>query len=141
MISEIRTFLKARIAEVDSSFKEHKDGFNNANIPGTNFNRAYHIIYTAPDNIVTDGCLLDDNINAEVRLYFRGFRDPQQAIDNGMDTAWELKQKASHPSLMPLTNIKKVSVVSITPDPVDTNDNSIIVTLDFRFRVIYSTTE
>lgn len=135
MISEVRSFIRSRVLEEDSAFKEWKDGFNSENIPSSILNKSYHVLISNPSNIVTENCLVDDNISAEVKLYFKGGKNIQDALDNAMETAYNIKLRSSNPSNY-TDVIKYVSVDSVIPDPLPTNDNSILITLNYTLRII-----
>ncbi len=138
MISDVRTYLKAQLIATNSDFREWRDGFNRDNIPKSVFNKSFFISYSNSSNNLTSGQMVDDNISATVELFFKGFRDPQEAIDVAMDLAHLFKLRASDPCNF-TSGIKHVVGNSITPEPVVSNDNSIIITLDFSLRMIFST--
>lgn len=133
-ISDLRTYFINRIQAEDSDFREHTDGFNRDNIPSTLLNKTFHIEF---GNFSGEG--LVDQVTKDVQevnvfLYFKGFRDPKATIDTGMDTGNNIRLGAIKfeniaASLIP--EMKKVILNSMSPSPIDTNDNSIIITLSF----------
>ena len=135
MISAARDFIKARLLEENSAFKQWGDGFNRDNIPRTIFDKAYFIRLSNPSNNVTENGYIDDNIEAELELFFKGFRDPQEAIDKALDVAYNIKRRSSNPCHWD-TTIKYVSIDSIVAEPIESNDNSIIIRLVYSFRLI-----
>lgn len=142
MISQARDYIKAIIKETDPTssrkFKEHKDGFNRDNIPSTLLDRSYFIFLSNTDNIVTNNCIVDDVVRARIELFFKGYRDIQSALDDGIDIGHELKLRLSNPAKFS-GNIKDVEVFSVIPEPVGDNDNAIIVVLECNLRMIFST--
>lgn len=134
-ISKVRDFISARLKEEDSSFKQWGDGFNRDNIPRTIFNKCYFIRLSNPTNNVTENGYVDDNIEAELELFFKGFRDPQEAIDKALDVAYNIKLRSSNPCHWDNT-IKYVSVDSVVAEPIESNDNSIIIRLSYSIRLI-----
>lgn len=136
MISSVRDFMIARIKEESSDFKEWKDGFNRDNIPRTIFNRAFFIQYNSVTLQDDEGCFFFDDVSMNVDLFFKGFRDPQSALDSAMDTAQNIRRRAMNPKRAGDV-IKRVDGLSITPEPVDTNDNAIIVSLSFNLRTVF----
>ena len=136
-LSEARTFLKARLKETDSSFREWKDGFNSQNIPSNIFNKAYHISYQQA-SINNIEHIIDTNISAEVLIFYKGYRNVQSAYDSAMNLSYKLKQKAVNPSKV-TGSIKRVICDSVNIEPVDNNDNSFIIKLDFTLRMMFTT--
>jgi len=135
MISDIRSFIKARILAEDADFKEWKDGFNRDNIPSTLFNKSFFISYSLPSNIKTDSSWTDDSVSASAELFFKGYINIQDALDSAMNTADNIYRRASN-SVNYTNEIKKVDGVSIIPEPLISNDNSIIITITWNIRFI-----
>jgi hypothetical protein len=138
-LSQARTFLKQQIALADSSISEHRDPFNNENIPQTNIDDKYHILFgtvttTQDDNWIQDGW------SATVTLFKRGYSDPQTALDTLLDTANCIRLKVIDPEAVLTDNIHSVEAVSLTPEPVDiTNDNTLKVSIEFNIKLIFYT--
>ena len=134
-ISVVRSFVSNRVLEEDSNFKQWGDAFNRDNIPRSIFDRAYFIQYENPSNNDTENCYVDDNVTATLELFLKGYRSPQEALDNAMDKAYRIKLRSSNPTHW-TDLIKHVVVESVVPSPVDSNDNSIIITLEYTLRLI-----
>ena len=135
MISDVRDYIKARILAEDSDFKEWKDGFNRDNIPKTIFNKAFFISYSLPSNNVTQSSWSDDSVSVQAELFFKGFRSVQDALDNAMDVADNIYRRAPNNANY-AGNIKKVDGVSVIPEPLISNDNSIIIIITWNVRII-----
>ena len=136
-LSQIRTYFSNRLLEVDSDFREHPDGFNRDNISSTNFDKSYFIF---PGNLgsVTFDQITDDSMIWRVELFFKGYRDPQEAIDNAIDVANLFRlQCVKREFCLTGENIKNVLLNSMTVNPVDTNDNLIIIELQFAVRLAF----
>lgn len=137
-ISVVRSYLKSRISDEDSGFYEHTDGFSTGNIPTNIKSKSYFIEYQQPSNISTEGNVVLDQVTATVRLYFKGYRSVQQSIDSSMDTAHNIKLRASNISNYSST-IKRCVGTSVTIEPASTdNDNSMVVTLGFDLEIYYN---
>ena len=136
-ISSVRSYLKSRITDENSSFYEHTDGFSTDNIPTGIKTRAYYIEYQQPSNISTEGDLIHDQVTATVRLFFKGYRTVQQSIDSAMDTCHNIKRRASKISNY-TSDIKRCTCSSVTVEPVEGNDNNIVVTMQFEFECFYN---
>jgi hypothetical protein len=124
---------------VDSDFREHKDGFNDENIGRNIFNKSYHITMSNPSNADTDGCRIEDDISVTAKLFFKGGKTSkiQGVLDAALDTGHNYKLKASNFNDFPSV-IKRVVGNSVVPSPLDTNDNSIIITVEFTVLSIFS---
>ena len=137
-LSGIRTYLKTRINTVDSDFKEHKDAFNDENIGRSKFNKAYHITYGGLDSGELKDLITDDIMNMTVKLFFKGFRDTQNALDDAMDKANTIRLDiVNRTNYVNQTNIKNVYLSNMTPESLDSNDNHIVITLNFIVRLAY----
>ena len=136
-ISSVRSYLKSRITDENSSFYEHTDGFNVENVPTGIKTRAYYIEYQQPSNISTEGDLIQDQVTATVRLFFKGYRTVQQSIDSAMDTCHNIKRRASKISNY-TSDIKRCTCSSVTIEPVEGNDNNMIVTMSFDMEMYFN---
>ena len=137
-ISDVRTYLKNRITDENSSFYEHTDGFNAENVPTNIKTRSFFIEYQQPSNLSTEGDLIHDQVTATVRLFFKGYRTVQQSIDSAMDTCHNIKLRASKISNYTAT-IKRCTCNSVTIEPVESNDNNMIVTMEFDIEMFFNT--
>lgn len=140
IISKVRTYLKNQVIAVDSDFKEHEDAFNVDNIPGTLKNKSFHIDYSI-DNSQEFDTHLEDDVSATLTLFFKGYRTPAKALDVAMDLANDIRIKAVSIATVESFKITDdnpifgVSCLSIKPSPVPTNDNQIIIELEFNLRI------
>ncbi len=125
----------------DAGFKEHKDGFNSDNIPKSRLNNAYFISYELSS--VANGIAVEDNITTNIKLYSKGYRSPQDAIDEAMETANGIRLTSCSFTNVENFNVAQgldatllgVDFVSQTPEPLNaSNDNSIIIELILNVR-------
>lgn len=136
----VRSFLEARLLEVDSDFEVHDDAFSLENIGNNDFNKRYHIFYGNVATSVDNQHTTNDIVNATVTLFFRGYRNATESLDESMDLANTYRLNCL--KIAPLRAqdfIKRVVCSSIQAEPIDTNDNSIKVTLQFSINVIFGT--
>lgn len=136
----VRTFLESRLLEVDSDFEVHEDAFSFDNIGNNDFNKRYHIFYGNVTTSVDNQHTTNDVVNATVSLFFRGYRNATESLDESMDLANEYRLNCL--KIAPLRDqqfIKRVVCNSIQAEPLDTNDNSIKITLQFSINVIFGT--
>lgn len=136
----IRTFLEARLLEVDQDFELHDDAFEIGNIGDNDFDKRYHIFY---GNVTTSSAnqnTTTDVVTADVTLTFSGQRNATEALDTAMDIANKYRINCLRPAfLRNQTFIKKVVANSIRATPLDTNDNAISIVLSFNITVIFGT--
>ena len=141
MISKVRKYLSDTIKSYDKDFTEHKDAFNSDNISKARFDKNYFITYST--SLSEQGqAWLTDTISVTVELAFKGYRCPQEALDNAMDTATEIKLECA--KIENITNFRitdDVPLQSCTPtsqvaEPLGSNDNSFKITLEFDVTII-----
>lgn len=132
MLSEVRDYFKQIITTYDSSFKEWDDAFNSENIPSGSLNKAFFVEYQVDSSTFGNG-YGTDTLSVTVKLFFKGTNKPQAALDNGMDTAFAIRNEAQNLESIALTEtIADVKSVSIIPEPRESNDNIIIINLNFN---------
>ncbi len=121
-----------------NGFKEWKDGFNRDNIPKSVLNKSYFMSYEI--NTVENGTQMEDNISITLEHFFKGYRNPQDAIDNAMELCNSIRLEILDPQTIASfseVTILGIDSVSQIPEPLNaSNDNSIIVTTSFSLRLI-----
>jgi len=138
MISDVRSYFDAVLKA--ENLKEHDDAFAVDNIARVNFNNSYHVIYTIPAVTEANDTMYIDQQSWTIQLGFKGFRKPQDALDNAMDISHTIRENLMLPSSITAFNagkdypILKISNNSIVAEPVESNDNSIVVTLEFNLQ-------
>lgn len=136
----IRTFLEDRLLETDSDFEVFDQAFNNDNIGDADFNKRYHIFYGPVSASVSNQNTTQDNVTATVTLYFRGYRDTNESLDEAMDIANEYRINCLRVIyLKNQTHIKRVVCTSISPEQMQSNDLSFKVILTFNISMIFGT--
>jgi len=135
-ISDVRTYLKSRITDENSSFYEHLDGFNANNIPTNIKTRSFFIEYQQPSNLSTEGDVINDQVTATVKLFFKGYRSVRDSIDSAMDECHNIKLRASNMSNYSAV-IKRCTCDSVTIEPVESNDNNFVVTMSFDIEMFF----
>ncbi len=136
----VRTFLSARLLEVDREFKVHDDAFNTDNVGMNNFDKRYHIFYGNIQTTVSNQNTTQDNVTATVNLFFKGARNATAQLDEALDIA--NKYRIQCLKIQFLRNqqfIKRVVSQSIEAVPLNTDDNAIQIRLTFNISVIFGT--
>lgn len=136
MISDVRSYCNDRVIQVDSDFRQWADAFNKENIPSNILDKSFFIEYDVAGTVPLD-TYVEDTISVTLSLFFKGYSNPQAALDNAIDTAEKMRE-----NIIGIVNIRDSSFLtvepsSITPLPVDTsNDNSIVIEMVFIFKYI-----
>lgn len=134
----IREFVKARIDSIDSGYNEHNDAFNSDNIGELNLDKAYHIFYANMNNIAVDQATSKDEVNVVVSIYTKTNRYPKEFLDEAFDFANTFRMYCINPKNIVGHNfIKNVKFTSMEAQPLNGNDNAIVIKVNLRFMVIY----
>jgi hypothetical protein len=134
---DIRGYFRTKLDALN--YREWEDGFNFENIPSTILDGSYHIevgsITGGPANQVHHTFLMP----ITVRIFFKGYRTPGEAIDAALNEANLILDEILKPSNRLQTNgLKDVRPVSIQPVALQlSNDNAVILTMGFEAYLIY----
>jgi len=128
------------VNDVDSDFRAHSDGFDFNNVPKSLFHKAYHLLPIFSPSTALQDKTINDTAKWELRLFWKGFRDPQAAIDEALDTMHLIRIEAVKPenAMQSDPNIKKVVVDSYDPQFVGDNNNAIIILMTFSVDLLFS---
>jgi hypothetical protein len=138
----VRTFLTNRIKEIDSDFEVVDKPFDVDDPAATNFNKRFHIFYGDITTTTANQQTTTDIVNAVVNLYFDGYRDQTEALDESVDVANRIRMRCLQPKfLLGEKFIKRVVPTSIVATPIDSNDNKIRVRLEFSIATIMAATD
>lgn len=134
-LTAIRPYFRARMNALN--YNEWRDGFNFNNIPSTVLNLSYHIETISGNGVSFNQ--LDQVINQDVtiRVFFKGYRKPQDAIDSAMNAYSDILDACLDPANRLNQSFKNILFTSMQMDPLaDTNDNAVILSLTFTVLVI-----
>jgi hypothetical protein len=138
--SKVRQYINQIVLATDSEFLEHKDAFNTNNVPSNIFDKAFHVFYSVP-SINRGQTVIDLSIDCTVTFYFKGFRCSQEALDFSMDLVGKVSRnccKIENVNNFRETDdfpIQSCNPESQVPEPLENNDNAIIITLDLTARL------
>lgn len=135
-LTDVRQYFRDR-AEA-KNFKEHTDGFNIENIPNVSIDRTFHITSnTITPNAPIAHRTLDTSSDVTLRLLFKGFRDPAEAIDESISEGQDLLCEVLSSANRLGTSIKNVNFISMIPTPIAaSNDNIVLLIMEFTARNI-----
>lgn len=136
----IRQFLTDRLLEIDSDFEVYDATFANDFVGDNDFNKRFHIFYGNITASVANQNTTTDVVNASVRLFFRGYRDSNESLDNALDLANQYRVNCLRMSkLIGQVHIKRVVCNSIIAEPLPENDQQFTVTLQLSITYICGT--
>lgn len=140
MISSIRKYIKSQVSAVDSDFKEWKDVFNIENIPSNIYNKSYHLIYSINSTEKLQG-IITYSIGVTLTLFYKADRTVQDNFDLAMDTANDISLRVCNiHNVYEFQEVEDLdaaildpNINSIIPSNPVSNDNRIIITMEFSF--------
>ena len=114
------------------------DGFAFDNIPSNLLDRAYHITVTDLSGISQNQSDQETEVDMELRLFFKGFSNPRDAILTAVEETQGVVQLAvDAKTRISDSGILNMTFNSATVEPLGaTNDNSVVVVASFRARVV-----
>ena len=132
----VRSYFRTRMNSLN--YKEWKDGFNIENIPSSLLNGSYHILCGSIDVNETGPKHISFDYPIILRLFLKGFRKPADAIDSGIEKGENIiKDIVSVTNRTSISCIKNVLCNNIEIIELsDTNDNSIIVEMNYTIKII-----
>lgn len=140
-LTDVRAYFRTRMNAL--SYKEWDDGFNVQNIPSTILNGSYHIETGSISGRPSPHIGHEFEYPVTVRLFLKGYRTPASAIDNSITAGQNILSGvlATANRLGNGSTIMDIVPVSIEPIRLDgTNDNSVILELQFVARVMMNFT-
>lgn len=128
-LSDIKTYFRAQIAEVDSAMREWTDGFNVENIPSTIYDKSYHLSFGTISGQVQSGKTQEIEVEFILRAFFKGHRNVGENVDRAVDLMQSVIENVGDPTARLGSSIKNVKFLSMTTEESFTsNDNLILVT-------------
>ncbi len=136
--SDIRPYVKARMLTVDPEFSEWTDAFNVENVPNTIIEKAWHLMFDPASAVSLNqtGLLYDCPIT--IRVHFKGYREPQDAVDLGVQNAEAIiREFVKHVNRLTQTSIKNVTSTGWNLEPLAaSNDNIVVLVLSFNLEIL-----
>lgn len=140
-ISQVRTYLIDRVRDVSDDFREWPDGFNFNNIPNNIYDKSYHILYDTIRSTPGRDQYVTDSVPMLLRLFLSGYNKPQEVLDEAFDYAHDIRLKAIRPAeAMSGENIKNVALTRMRGQHVESNDNAVIVEMEFDMQLLFPIT-
>ena len=131
MINDIRNYFKTIISEVDSDLEEHQEYFVNNNIDDNNKEETYFITM-GPMEIERVDSNMTGTMAVSIEIWKNGYNNIIENLDEAYCKSIDIQAKAMDQSRIDQTSyIKSVVGESITPSPVEDNDNLASFVLQF----------
>lgn len=131
MFSGVRTFFQT-VAQ-DLGYRKHYDGFNIENIPGTKFDKAYHVEAFNFSSIPQNQSTLDLEGSVTVRLFFKAFRDVDDGIQKATNAADSyIAEVLGSERRLTNSSFKNIILNQIVIEPYAiSNDNFVVCRMEF----------
>jgi hypothetical protein len=133
-LANVRSYFRSRLDGL--GYTEWQDGFAFDNIPETILDRAYHVFIESISGGPINHTHQDTESEVVVRLFYRGYRDAVEAIDQSIDGVETIVSDVCKVANRTATLL---NVIFDTADfnPLNAeNDNSVFVEMRFSARVI-----
>ena len=135
-LTAMKPYFRARLNAL--GLREWTDGFNFENIPANILDKSYHLEFPSGARVdAYDMTSNDITHDIVARVFFKGFRNPSQAIDAAL-----LKYEQILESVLASENRVGVAIKNIYLDSCqiralsDSNDNAVILEITFSCLII-----
>lgn len=135
---DLRPYFKARMKAVDTEFKEWTDAFNIENIPAGILDKSWHFSVGPMNYTGTAQTCLHFQCPITVRLFIKGYREPQKGVDYAMKYADAIVKEVCSP----LNRLNQAKIKNVLPNLIDIrelaqgNDNCAVLELTFDCEVV-----
>ena len=134
-LTDVRPYFRARMDAL--GHKEWTDGFNTENIPSNILDRSYHLSNGSIASEASSHIGHEFLYPVTIKLFLKGYRDPKQGIDDAVGYGENILNEVLKSSNRLGTTIKDVIPQGMEILPLnESNDNAIILQVDFIARVI-----
>jgi hypothetical protein len=139
MISEIRTYFKTILKEIEPDLKEHKEYYTSSNIPDSKIEDTYFLKIGSMSNQKID-TNYSATFDVTLEIWKNGDKDIITKLDKAYCNAIEIMTNMQDQRRLKQTEfMKEVLGVSIANEAVESNDNAGRFTLNFTVLVSYDT--
>lgn len=126
----VRSYFIARCKAV--GLKEHKDAFNDENVPGTYIDGAFHVLLDSFSGVKLNQSDQEINCAVAVSFWIKGFRQPTEGLDRAVAKSETLLKEVLKNSNRLGQCLKNVVFDSVDYSALNaSNDNAIKVTMNF----------
>lgn len=137
-LASVKPYFRTRLESL--GYVEHKDAFNVENIAKTALAKAYHVEMRDAQGVRSNQDSLDIEVPLTVRVFIPPRKDAMAGVDLGIAAAdTVIADTCSALNRLTQSGIKNVLFQALALEPLaQSNDNGVIVRLDFTVLVILS---
>lgn len=130
-ISLVKPYFRLKLGEL--GYTEWRDAFPSDNIPANLLDKSYHLRFGTCTEDQTNPT--DVEVTQEINLscFFKGFREPELAVDTAVVEAEKIIQKLCNLSAADDFGLKQVRFQSFSIEPFEDEIQDNVVRLDFVF--------
>lgn len=137
-LTAVRPYFRARAAT--SRWTEWKDVFDDANIPNTVIDGAYHLPPFTTAGSRQNQIDSEIAVTQQVRYFRKGFQNVADGLDKAIVSSEAfIKECLKTSNRLTGAGLKNVTLQSVSHDPVGNNNDIIRVTMSFGVLVILDT--
>lgn len=136
-LQAVRPYISSKMNAL--GYVEHTDPFNDENIPSSILDNGFHQSFVSILGVDKTQASQGMEVSVEVKAFFKGFRNPEDALTQSIIKAEEIiaeisafKNYANNAD--PIMSVMLDSL-GFEPYSVESNDNIVQVTFNFRFIV------
>lgn len=135
MLTLPRSYFRAQLREL--GYAEWTDGFADDNIPSTLLDRSYFLRIGTTSEDETHAQDVEVTQELELRIYFKGFRDPQGAIDESLLASEDVIARLCNYTDYTEAGLKQIRFQSLDIEPLvdEQNDNVVRAVFVFESKV------
>lgn len=135
-LAAVRPYFSQHISAL--GFTEWTEPFGQENIPSTLIDKTFHQRTTGVASGSTNYTAVEFLVSQEIRLFFKGFKEPVNAVNEAMISAETVIIDLLNPSKFN-DEVKAVRLSSLEIEPFDEglNDNIVLAVIEFDV-VVYS---
>lgn len=128
----IKPYVRLRLGEVDTGFKEWVDYFNLDNIPSNIYDKAFHVSIGDTSGGTLNALHQQLSTSITISLFFKGYRNVSENVDRGILLAENLIEQMHEPVDRLGSTLKNFKFLSMAiNESFVTNDNLIIITQNY----------
>lgn len=135
-IADVRPYFQTRMTSL--ALNEWQNPFDVDNIPENIIDNVYQVTVGPISQQSFNQSDLALNVPANLKLFVKAYREHMTAYDSAVALANSVLIEVLNPAnRLTQTNIKTINLDSVSFDPLDpTNDNIIVVNMQFRTMVV-----
>jgi hypothetical protein len=131
LIKEVREYFNARIKECLPTYEDCKDPFGIQDVDRNKLDKAYRVVI-GEMSTEDRGNNLVNTIPVRIDLFKKGFNQEQVSFDELFDNALGLRSNILNPRAWNTHPwIRRVSTSTVLNNPLPTNDNNILININF----------